>query len=73
MPPADEIVDVAAIALPALDFTPDPKHEKGFDKYYYFHRDGTDFPTALADLRDCDGLARGLFAPVRLFAVALSL
>jgi hypothetical protein len=63
LPSADEKIDVASIKLPELAFKPDPKHEKGFDKYYYFHREGTDFRTALADLRDCDGLSRGLASP----------
>jgi hypothetical protein len=63
LPSADEQIDVAAITVPALDFKPDPDAAKGFDKYYYFHRDGADFRTALADLRDCDGLSRGLASP----------
>ena len=63
LPSANETIDVAAIPMPALAFTPDPKFEKDFDKYYYFHRTGTDFKTALADLRDCDGLSRGLASP----------
>jgi hypothetical protein len=63
LPSKDEKIDVAAINLPPLDFAADPKLEKDFDKYYYFHRDGTDFKAALADLRDCDGLSRGLASP----------
>jgi hypothetical protein len=63
LPSADEVIDVDAIALPSLTFTADAKFEKDFDKYYYFHRDDTDFKTALADLRDCDGLSRGLASP----------
>ena len=39
---------------------PSEDSAKDFDKYYYFHRDGTDFAAALADLHDCDDLARGL-------------
>ena len=62
-PAADEKIDVAAISVPALAFKPDPALEKDFDKYYYFHRQQTDFRAALADLRDCDGLARGLASP----------
>jgi len=63
MPSADEVIDVAAISLPALDFTPSPDLAKDFDKYYHFHRADTDFRTALADTRDCDGLSRGLSSP----------
>lgn len=63
MPSADEQIDVAAINLPDMAFTPNPDLAKDFDKYYYFHRAGTDFRTALADIRDCDGLSRGLSSP----------
>ena len=63
LPSADEKIDVAAIPMPALAFTADAKFEKDFDKYYYFHRADTDFKTALADLRDCDNLSRGLASP----------
>ncbi len=62
-PNADEVIDVDAIKLPDLAFKPDPEAAKTFDKYYYFNRPGTDFRTALADLRDCDGLSRGLTGP----------
>ena len=62
-PPPDEPIDVAAIAVPSLDFPPDPALAKDFDKYYYFHRGETDFRTALTDVRDCDGLSRGLSSP----------
>ncbi|MEO8722355.1 MAG: hypothetical protein ABI395_02375 [Sphingobium sp.] len=60
LPSADEHIDVATIEVPSLTFTPDPLATKDFDKYYYFHRIDTDFKAALADLRDCDGLSRGL-------------
>lgn len=63
LPPADEAIDPATIPMPALAFTSDPKWEKDFDKYYYFNRVGTDFATALSDLRQCDGLSRGLASP----------
>ncbi|UKK85370.1 hypothetical protein L7H23_04475 [Sphingopyxis sp. BSN-002] len=63
MPAADEVIDPATIAMPALAFAPDPKWEKDFDKYYYFNRADTDFATALKDLRECDGLSRGLASP----------
>jgi hypothetical protein len=64
LPSADEKIDVAAIEVPSLDYAPGADAAKGFDKYYYFHRDDTDFATALADLRDCDGLSRGLSSPL---------
>jgi hypothetical protein len=46
--------------MPELSFTPTPQIEGNYDKYYYFNRAGTDFMTAYADLRECDGYARGL-------------
>lgn len=64
MAEATSQVDPATIAMPELAFTPDPTIEKDFDKYYYFHRDDADFTTALADLRDCDNLSRGLARPL---------
>lgn len=63
LPPADEAIDPATIPMPVLAFTPDPKWEKDFDKYYYFNRADTSFAEALADLRQCDGLSRGLASP----------
>lgn len=52
--------DAAALKLPMLAFTATPEDEENFEKYYYFHRAGTDFATAYADIRECDGYARGL-------------
>jgi hypothetical protein len=57
---ARAVVDPAMIAVPALDGAITAADRADFDKYFYFHRDGTDFPTALADIRYCDGLASGL-------------
>ncbi len=56
-------IDAATIAMPELQFAASPEVEKDFDKYYYFHRADTDFGGALADVRDCDNLARGLASP----------
>lgn len=53
-----EKVDPATIEMPELAFTPSPEIERNYAKYFFFHRDGTDFETALADLRECDQLAR---------------
>lgn len=64
MAAATSQVDPATIAMPELAFIPDPKFAKDFDKYYYFHRDDADFAAALADLRACDNLARGLARPL---------
>lgn len=48
------------VPMPNLAFTPDGTEAADFDKYYAFHRDNTDYPTAFADLVECDGYARGL-------------
>jgi hypothetical protein len=53
-------IDPATIPMPDLSFTPTPQVAENFDKYFYFNRAGTDFMTAYADLRECDGYARGL-------------
>lgn len=51
-------VDPASVEMPALDFTPTPDVEQSYAKYFYFHRESTDFDTALGDLRECDQFAR---------------
>lgn len=56
-PPA---IDPASVPMPELAFTPTPQIAENFDKYFYFNRASTDFATAYADLRECDGYARGL-------------
>lgn len=58
-PPAAE-PDDAPVTMPALAFTADGTEAANFDKYFAFHRDGTDYATAFADLVECDGYARGL-------------
>lgn len=60
--PSDPVstFDPAAIPLPDLHFTPTPNAIDNFDKYFFFNRADTDFATAYADLRECDGYARGL-------------
>ncbi len=63
LPSDEEVIDVDAIKLPSMSFALAAEDEKDFDKYYYFHRDNTEFKAALSDLRDCDGLARGLASP----------
>ncbi len=58
-------VDPTTIAVPSLEFTITPALAADFDKYYYFHRTETDFATALGDLLECDGYARGLTSSYR--------
>lgn len=53
-------VDPTTVPLPALVFTETPEIAADYDKYFYFHRADNDFPTALADITDCDALANGL-------------
>jgi len=52
--------EVEAVAMPDLAYTPDPTITANFDKYFFFHRDGTDFSQAYADITECDSLASGI-------------
>lgn len=52
--------EVAAIEMPDLAFDATPADAETYDKYFYFHRDGTDFDTAFNDLSECDALASGI-------------
>ncbi|WP_404333419.1 hypothetical protein AB2M62_10140 [Sphingomonas sp. MMS12-HWE2-04] len=52
--------EMAAVKMPVLAYTPDGSEAGDFDKYFYFYRADTDFATAYADVRECDGYARGL-------------
>ena len=56
-PPA---VDPAAVAPVDVRFTPTAEDQEGFEKYFFFHRDNTDFATAYADLNECDSYARAV-------------
>lgn len=67
-PTAAEL-DPASVKMPELAFTPSPADAEDFDKYYYFHRDSTDFATAYVDLRECDGYASGLMSGIGYSAV----
>jgi hypothetical protein len=54
------VASLAAIEVPDLSFAEKANDVENYDKYFYFHRENTDFDTALADFRECDGYARGL-------------
>jgi hypothetical protein len=54
-----DLPDPASLKLPELSFKPTPEMEADFDKYFFFHRDGTSFPEAFADIKECDALASG--------------
>lgn len=45
--------------MPKLEFTPTPVDVDNYDKYFYFHREGTNFAQAYDDIRECDALASG--------------
>jgi len=45
--------------MPKLDFVPTSVDEDNYDKYFYFHREGTSFAQAYDDIRECDALASG--------------
>lgn len=51
--------EVAAVEMPTLDFKESPETAADYDKYFYYHRDATDFDTAFADISECDALASG--------------
>lgn len=53
--------DPANVSLPQTSFTETPDTVKNYDKYFYFHREGTGFSEAFADLRECDARARGIW------------
>lgn len=52
--------EIEAVAMPNLAYTADPAIAADFDKYFYFHREGTDFSKAYADITECDSLASGI-------------
>ena len=59
-PVAPPAVDPASVPMPVLAFTPTDEDVRNYDKYFYFHREGSDFAAAYSDLQECDGYARGL-------------
>lgn len=52
-------VDPAAVPMPNIVFTTSDAAAQDFDKYFIFHRAGTDFTTAYADLDECENYAAG--------------
>lgn len=54
------VPDPAKVPYPDLAYESTPETADTYDKYFYFHRDDVSFEDALADIRDCDSLARGL-------------
>ncbi len=52
--------EVAAVAVPDTAFEATPADIETYDKYFYFHRDGTDFDTAYNDISECDAVSSGI-------------
>lgn len=52
--------EIEAVEMPNLAYTPNPVIAADFDKYFFFHREGTDFSQAYADITECDSLASGI-------------
>lgn len=52
--------EIDAVAMPDLAFEATPADAETFDKYFYYHRDETDFETAYNDISECDALASGI-------------
>lgn len=50
-------LDPEAVAVPALAFTPGKEDAERYFKFFYVHKPGVDFRTAVADIRECDGYA----------------
>lgn len=46
-------------AMPKLEFAETPEITAAYDKYFYFHRDATDFEQARQDVQECDALSSG--------------
>lgn len=57
--PVYDLPDPATLTRPTLAFAATPEAEADFDKYFYFHREGTEFAEAFNDIRECDALASG--------------
>jgi hypothetical protein len=52
--------ELAKIPLPDLKFTETQADIDTYEKYFYFHREGTSFDEAYADIKECDALASGI-------------
>ena len=52
--------EIDAVAMPDLAYEPDPQIEADFEKYFFFHREGTSFDQAFTDITECDALAHGI-------------
>ena len=57
---ATTAIDADSVPMPKLAFTADAEIERNYFKYFFFHRENTDFATAYADLQECDGYAQGI-------------
>ncbi|MFC0588479.1 hypothetical protein ACFFF7_03545 [Novosphingobium aquiterrae] len=57
--PVYDLPDPATLTRPKLDYAATPEIVADYDKYFYFHRDGTSYVDAFNDVRECDALASG--------------
>ena len=54
---ADEI---SKVSTPDLKFAETPADVDTYDKYFFFHRENTNFDQAFADIKECDALTSGI-------------
>ena len=52
--------DPASVSMPRVAFQAKPEDTRTFDKYFFFHREGTSFAEAYVDIKECDALASGI-------------
>jgi hypothetical protein len=52
--------EISAIAVPSLAFNASKVDPADYEKYFIFHRAGTSFAEAHADITECDALASGI-------------
>lgn len=57
---ASGMPDPTKLMMPALAFAATPQDALDYDKFFYFHRSGTSFADAYADIKECDSLASGV-------------
>ena len=51
-------VATPALVVPSLDFKPTSRDIRHYDDYFYFHKPGIDYATALGDIAECDAYSR---------------
>lgn len=51
--------EVSAVTMPDLAFEQTQADIDTYDKYFFFHRENTDFDTAYNDISECDAVSSG--------------